>query len=45
MISRSDAIKIIMDKITPNHLVISTTGMISRELFNIKDRKENFYMI
>tara|TARA_B100001996_G_scaffold222959_1_gene171514 strand:- start:305 stop:853 length:549 start_codon:yes stop_codon:yes gene_type:complete len=45
MISRSEAIKIIMDKITPNHLVISTTGMISRELFNIKDRKENFYMI
>ena len=45
MISRSDAIKIIMDKISPNHLVVSTTGMISRELFNIHDRKENFYMI
>ena len=45
MISRSEAIKIIMDKISPNHLVISTTGMISRELFNIHDRKENFYMI
>jgi len=45
MISRSDAIKIIMDKISPNHLVVSSTGMISRELFNIHDRKENFYMI
>ena len=45
MISRSEAIKIIMKKTTSNHLVLSTTGMISREVFVHNDRHQNFYMI
>ena len=45
MISRSNIISQIMEKVTGDHLVISTTGMISREVFNHKDRNENFYMI
>tara|TARA_B100000678_G_scaffold124478_1_gene104204 strand:+ start:93 stop:644 length:552 start_codon:yes stop_codon:yes gene_type:complete len=45
MISRSNIISQIMEKVTNDHLVISTTGMISREVFNHKDRNENFYMI
>ena len=45
MISRSDAINQIVNKVTKDHLIISTTGMISREVFSHNDRKENFYMI
>ena len=45
MISRSEAIKMIMKKTTSDHLVLSTTGMISREVFSHDDRQENFYMI
>ncbi|MBH44944.1 MAG: sulfopyruvate decarboxylase subunit beta [Dehalococcoidia bacterium] len=35
----------IMKKTTSDHLVLSTTGMISREVFSHDDRQENFYMI
>tara|TARA_Y100001970_G_scaffold287929_1_gene413831 strand:+ start:1853 stop:2401 length:549 start_codon:yes stop_codon:yes gene_type:complete len=45
MISRSEVIKMIMKKTTSDHLVLSTTGMISREVFSHDDRQENFYMI
>ena len=45
MISRSEVIKQIMDNLTDDHLLISTTGMISREVFNHNDRDQNFYMI
>ena len=45
MISRSEAIKIIMEKTGSENLVISTTGMISREVFSHNDRQQNFYMI
>ena len=45
MISRSEAIKMIMKKTTSDHLVLSTTGMISREVFAHNDRHQNFYMI
>tara|TARA_B100000941_G_scaffold287836_1_gene263689 strand:+ start:5922 stop:6476 length:555 start_codon:yes stop_codon:yes gene_type:complete len=45
MISRSDVIQQIMSKVSENDLVVSTTGMISREVFNHNDRNENFYMI
>ena len=45
MISRSEVIKKIMEKTGSENLVISTTGMISREVFNHKDRQQNFYMI
>ena len=40
---RIEAIRQIMDGVT-DELVIATTGMISRELFVVKDRKANFYM-
>jgi len=40
---RIDAIRKIMDDVT-DELVIATTGKISRELFYVKDRPENFYM-
>jgi len=41
---RHEAIKIIFEGLT-NELVITTTGMISREAFSAEDRKENFYMV
>jgi thiamine pyrophosphate-dependent acetolactate synthase large subunit-like protein len=40
---RIDAIRQIMESVT-DELVIATTGMISREVFVVKDRPENFYM-
>lgn len=45
MISRIDAIRIIVDHVADDDLVISTTGMISRECFVTKDRHGNFYML
>ena len=45
MISRIDAIEIIAEHTTADDLVISTTGMISRELFVSQDRANNFYML
>ena len=46
MISRSNIISQIMEKVTKDHLLVfEATGMISREVFNHKDRNENFYMI
>ena len=41
--NRTDAVKCIMGSVT-NQLVISSAGKISREVFNIKDRPENFYV-
>ena len=41
---RIDAIKKIMDLVT-DELVISSTGKISRELYSIKDRSANFYVM
>jgi phosphonopyruvate decarboxylase len=40
---RIDAIRRIMERVT-DALVIATTGMISRELYVVQDRPENFYM-
>lgn len=40
---RIDAIKKIMKGVT-NEIVISSTGMISRELYAVKDRPRNFYI-
>jgi thiamine pyrophosphate-dependent acetolactate synthase large subunit-like protein len=45
VISRIDAIRIIGDHVADDDLVISTTGMISREYFVTKDRSGNFYML
>ncbi|MFW6130202.1 MAG: thiamine pyrophosphate-dependent enzyme [Atribacterota bacterium] len=41
---RINAIKKIMNDIT-DELVICSTGMISREVYEIKDRPENFYVM
>jgi sulfopyruvate decarboxylase subunit beta len=41
---RFDAIKKIVDSIT-KEIIVCNIGTPSRELFNIKDRKENFYML
>lgn len=40
---RIEAIREIMKEIK-NEIVISSTGMISRELYAVKDRSRNFYM-
>ena len=40
---RIEAIKQIMAQVT-DELVITTTGMVSREVYWVKDRAENFYM-
>lgn len=45
MIARYQAIESILAQIGSDDLVVSTTGMISRELFTLKDRPGNFYMI
>lgn len=42
---RIEAIKGIAKLLKPEDVVISTTGMISRELFSGSDRKANFYML
>ena len=40
---RIDAIKKIVESVT-DEIIISSTGMISRELYAVKDRPRNFYM-
>ena len=45
MIIRRKAIEHILGYVKPESIIISTTGMISREIFSTKDRPSNFYMI
>ena len=45
MIDRYKAIQAILAKVTPEDIVLSTTGMISREAFVIEDRPGTFYML
>ena len=45
MIDRYLAVEKILEHVEPNDLVLSTTGMISREVFVAADRPANFYMI
>lgn len=46
LMQRRDAIKIIIENLNGNELIISTTGMISRELYAIKEKSKNiFYMV
>ena len=45
MIDRYQAIEKVLEHVQDSDLVVSTTGMISRELFALKDRPGNFYMI
>lgn len=42
---RYEAIEVIIKSLSGNELVISSTGMISRELFTISDTFLNFYML
>lgn len=45
MIGRARAIETIMSAVGTDDLVLSTTGMISREVFATADRPGNFYML
>lgn len=42
---RHEAIEVIVQSLTGSELIVSSTGMISRELFTIKDSPQNFYML
>ncbi|WP_211749307.1 thiamine pyrophosphate-dependent enzyme [Paenibacillus sp. Marseille-Q4541] len=41
---KDEAIKLVLEKF-PSAYVVSTCGHISRDLYNIRDRKEHFYMV
>ena len=43
--TRHEALQHILAHLPAGDLALFTTGMISREAFNIRDRVENFYMI
>jgi thiamine pyrophosphate-dependent acetolactate synthase large subunit-like protein len=43
--TRYEALQHILTHLPDGDLALFTTGMISREAFNIRDRAENFYMI
>ncbi|MBI3327924.1 MAG: sulfopyruvate decarboxylase subunit beta [Nitrospinae bacterium] len=43
--TRHEALQRILARLTADDLALFTTGMISREAFNIRDRAENFYML
>ena len=43
--TRYEALQHILAHLSAGDLALFTTGMISREAFNIRDRLENFYMI
>ena len=45
MINRNLAIENILKHVGPNDMLLSTTGMISREVFVTADRPGNFYML
>ena len=45
MIARYQAIEQVLSHVGHSDLLVSTTGMISRELFTLDDRPGNFYMI
>jgi len=43
--SRLDALRAVDGALRETDLVVSTTGMTSRELFSVRDRPANFYMM
>jgi phosphonopyruvate decarboxylase len=43
--TRFEALQSLLTRIPDEDVALFTTGMISREAFNIRDRPENFYMI
>lgn len=44
-LTRREAIEMIAERIEEEDIIVSTTGMISRELYDYKDRPLNFYMM
>ena len=42
---RHEAVKVILEHVGDDDLILFTTGMISREAFTVKDREGSFYMI
>ena len=45
MIARYQVIRTILSQVPKEDVLITTTGMISREVFDIQDRTNNFYML
>jgi len=43
--NRHKAIEIIIQSLNGDELIVSSTGMISRELFTVEDSSRNFYML
>lgn len=43
--TRHEVLECLLTRLTDQDLALFTTGMISREAFNTRDRPENFYMI
>ena len=43
--NRSAAVRTVMDKIKDEDIVVAATGYISREVYRVKDRPLNFYMM
>lgn len=42
---RHEVLKVVSENIRKDDLIFSTTGMISRELFCVGDRPQNFYLL
>ena len=42
---RIHALRAILNAVAPEDIVVTTTGMTSRELFTLEDRSTNFYMV
>jgi phosphonopyruvate decarboxylase len=44
-LSREQALRAVLDELDPQAAIFSTTGKISRELYKIQDRPQNFYTV
>ena len=42
---RYSTLEVVVQSLAPSDLIVSSTGMISRELFTIADSERNFYMM
>jgi phosphonopyruvate decarboxylase len=45
LLSREEAISVILDEVDDNTALFSTTGKPSREIYKLKDRNNNFYVV
>jgi phosphonopyruvate decarboxylase len=43
-LARHTAIRTILDRLSEDEVIVTTTGKISREMFHLRDRPGNFYM-